>query len=300
MIWFIFGMMFAFFNSVTMLVNQKFQINGHLISGVRGVGVAALFLPATFFLTPPKSSLFWGLIVLQGMMSSFFNARLYSSSAKFGAGATSRISALAVVFGLGAWWIVDYQRLVELWDSPPVFAGILVSLAVVVVSFFFMSQSKSSASMAEMKYMLPAVVLLAFMMIVRKEIMESSAFLSAIVYYCVLSIAMSGAWNLIYYARENTLKGLVSQLKTRRIAIGCISMVFASAVTIICGNIGVFYAPNPAYVNALTLTSPIFVMIFNKTTGVKDPVSIPAMVIMLLGIAALLYFSEIPLPHPNI
>ena len=127
-----------------------------------------------------------------------------------------------------------------------------------------------------------------------------AAFLSAIVYYCVLSIAMSGAWNLIYYARENTLKGLVSQRKTRRIAIGCISMVFASAVTIICGNIGVFYAPNPAYVNALTLTSPIFVMIFNKTTGVKDPVSIPAMVIMLLGIAALLYFSEIPLPHPNI
>lgn len=51
-----------------------------------------------------------------------------------------------------------------------------MSLAVVVVSFFFMSQSKSSASMAEMKYMLPAVVLLAFMMIVRKEIMESSAF----------------------------------------------------------------------------------------------------------------------------
>ena len=48
----------------------------------------------------PKSPEFWALIVLEGMLSSFFNSRLYASAARFGAGTTSRISMLAVPIGV--------------------------------------------------------------------------------------------------------------------------------------------------------------------------------------------------------
>lgn len=298
MTWVIAGMMFAFFSSVTMLINQKFQINGHLISGMRGLGVALLFVPVLFFMRAPTSPLFWGLIVAQGLLSSFFNARLYASSAKFGAGATSRISAMAVVAGVAAWWAVDFNRLEELLADFHVFAGIMGSLAVIVVSFFFMSRSSGQNSRAGLIYMLPAVAVLAVMMIVRKEIMLESEFLNGIAYYCAFSIGMSGFWNLAYFAWKNSAGGLVREITAKHVMIGGSAMICASACTIICGNVAVYYAPNPAYVNALTLTSPIFVMAYNRLKGISDPVSIPAMAATLAGIAALLYFCDIPLPHP--
>lgn len=37
MVWFFESLLFSFFNSVTMLINQRFKLEGHLISGLRGV-----------------------------------------------------------------------------------------------------------------------------------------------------------------------------------------------------------------------------------------------------------------------
>lgn len=77
------GILFAVFNAGTMLVSQKYKIEGVLMSGLRGVGVAAIYSPAAFFVPFPKSPEFWALIVLEGVLSSFFNSRLYASAARF-------------------------------------------------------------------------------------------------------------------------------------------------------------------------------------------------------------------------
>lgn len=97
MLWLAAGILFAVFNAGTMLVSQKYKIEGVLMSGLRGVGVAAIYSPAAFFVPFPESPEFWALIVLEGVLSSFFNPRLYASVARFGAGTTSRISMLAVM-----------------------------------------------------------------------------------------------------------------------------------------------------------------------------------------------------------
>ena len=100
MLWLAAGILFAVFNAGTMLVSQKYKIEGVLMSGLRGVGVVAIYSPAAFFVPFPESPEFWTLIVLEGVLSSFFNSRLYASAARFGAGTTSRISMLAVPIGL--------------------------------------------------------------------------------------------------------------------------------------------------------------------------------------------------------
>ena len=76
MLWLATGILFAVFNAGTMLVSQKYKIEGVLMSGLRGVGVAAIYSPAAFFVPFPKSPEFWALIVLEGVLSSFFNSRL--------------------------------------------------------------------------------------------------------------------------------------------------------------------------------------------------------------------------------
>ena len=67
MVWFVAGLLFALFNAGTMLVNQKYKLDGSLISGMRGVGVALIYSPAALFVPFPKSHLFWWLIVAEGL-----------------------------------------------------------------------------------------------------------------------------------------------------------------------------------------------------------------------------------------
>lgn len=182
MIWFTAGLAFAFFGAITMLINQKYKLDGQLISGMRGVGVAALYLPALFFLTPPTNKTFWMLIVAEGLISTFYNARLYESSGRYGASSTSLINVLSIAIGMVFWWILYENRFLSLINTPAAFTGIVVSLFLVGGGFFFMTAN--SLKKGEIAYMMPAVIAVAIMMIVRKEIMMHADFMSAMAYYC--------------------------------------------------------------------------------------------------------------------
>ena len=138
--WFFFGLAFAFLNAMTMLINQKYRLDGRLISGMRGIGVAILYFPAIFFVSAPSSGVFWLLIILEGAISTFFNARLYASAAKYGAGSTSRMNVLAIAFGMVFWWIIDWRRFISLAEDPIVFVGIMAALALTGAGFLAMSK----------------------------------------------------------------------------------------------------------------------------------------------------------------
>ena len=54
------------------------------------------------------------------------------------------------------------------------------------------------------------------------------------------------------------------------------------------------YVPDPAYISALTLTTPVWVMAINRFFGIKDSVSPVSVAVMFLGLAFLLYFASAP------
>lgn len=216
-----------------MLVSQKYKIEGVLMSGLRGVGVAAIYSPAAFFVPFPESPEFWALIVLEGVLSSFFNSRLYASAARFGAGTTSRISMLAV------------------------------------------------------------------MMIVRKVAMEAVAFESAAVYYPLCAIFLSGAINLTVFALHSGGAKFVCALSSKRIITAGILMSAVSSATIFFGNLSALYVPNPAYLSALSLTAPLWIMVADKFLGVPDKVDSRWLAAMLLSICALIFFAQIPIAPPS-
>ena len=231
MLWLAAGILFAVFNAGTMLVSQKYKIEGVLMSGLRGVGVAAIYSPAAFFVPFPKSPEFWALIVFEGMLSSFFNSRLYASAARFGAGTTSRISMLAVPIGVVMWWIIMPKRFFELEGAPVVFAGLAVSMAAICLSFYKMN-SGGGAMRSQLAFLTPAVLVLAVMMIVRKEAMEAVAFESAAVYYPLCAIFLSGAINLTVFAVHGGGAKLIGALSSKRIITAGILMSAVSSATI--------------------------------------------------------------------
>lgn len=97
------------------------------------------------------------------------------------------------------WWIIMPKRFFELEGAPLVFAGLAVSMAAICLSFYKMS-SGGGAMRGQLAFLTPAVVVLAVMMIVRKEAMEAVAFESAAVYYPLCAIFLSGAINLTVFA----------------------------------------------------------------------------------------------------
>lgn len=295
MVWFTAGLAFAFFNAITMLVNQRYKIDGRLMSGMRGIGVAMLFLPALFFVPLPKSGVFWLLIAAEGLVSTFYNARLYEASARYGANSTSLINVLSIGFGLVFWWLVFPRRFVALAESPATFAGICISLALVCGGFFL--SAKRIFARGEFSYMLPAVVVLAAMMIIRKEIMSDAEFMSAMTYYCVCSIFFSGVANIsIYTFLRGGVRSAMREIPRRTLFAGAI-MAVASAATIFCGNVSALFSPNPAYVSAVALTTPIWTILLNSASGVGTrPKMIPTAV-MIAGLALLIHFADKPL-HP--
>ena len=58
----------------------------------------------------------------------------------------------------------------------------------------------NSLKKGEIAYMMPAVIAVAIMMIVRKEIMMHADFMSAMAYYCACAIFFSGMANLTLYS----------------------------------------------------------------------------------------------------
>lgn len=276
-----------------MLINQKYKLDGHLISGLRGIFVGLLFCAAIPFVDFPKSGIFWALIAIQVALSTFYNARFYESATRYGAGSTARISVLAIAFGVVFWWAIDYERFLVLIRDTRVLLGIVLSLCVVCAGFYFMALKNARAQAGELAYLMPAVVVSAVMLINRKEVMEHSGFLSAVVYYCAVSIFLSGVLNISIYALKVGFKSFKTQLGTPRVLKAGIVMALASSVTIICGNTATFYVPNPAFINALTLTIPIWVFLLDKFSGRSPKLNWGGTIIMLLGLVALIYFADL-------
>lgn len=295
MVWFFASLLFSFFNSVTMLINQRFKLEGHLISGLRGVGVGIVSLPFLWVVEIPRGGVFWALIMLEAAISTFFNARLYESSSKFGAGATSIISVLSVAFGVALWWAVDVDGFLALLGDAGVFAGVMAALVAVSGGFWLIARSYVVAKNGAMSYMMPAVVALAAMMATRKEIMEHAEFWTAIAVYCAVSIGISGVVNLSVFAVRSGCAKFCEVLGSRRTWKAGALMASASLVTIFCGNWAAFYSPNPAYVSAITLLSPLWIMGIDRLAGRREKAPVWGMIVMLLGLLALVFFGNAPL-----
>ena len=266
--WFVAGLMFAVFNAITMLINQHYRLDGHLISGLRGIFVGFIYIPLMFVVEFPHGAYFWSLILAEGALSAFFNARLYSSSAIYGAAATSTISVLAIAFSTVFWWLADFSQFVSLLKHPAVLFGIIAALGLVVWGFrSFSAAQKTTTKRGAVSYMMPAVVVFAAMLVIRKDAMDAVNFYSATVYYGGVSIFISGVFNMGVYTRKHGVDFLERKTDSHKVIKAGILMGVASATTVFFGNLSSASVPNPAYISALTLLSPLVIFAFDRYLG---------------------------------
>lgn len=277
MLWIINGLIYGFFTAVYTLFNQHYKLNAYLLGIWRGFGIAVIFLPFCFFFPLPNSPLYWLLLIVQGIMIAIYDSHLFFASAHYGSGPTSRVMALTAIVTTVLWWIITPDAFILLIGNGTVVITIMLLLFGFTVSYWYMIKTPVSEELAV--YMLPAILSLAGMSIVTKELaMRGASVWSALAYYLTVSTFVSGLLNSFWFVRQQKIgfRLFWQQIFAARvIRVGFYIIGFSSAL-IIAKTLALRVAPNPGYVTALLLTAPIFVFALNKYNKIPDNISLKA------------------------
>lgn len=293
MLWVISGLFYGLFMSFYTYVNQNNKINGYVLGLWRGFGVCFVSLPV-FFIEPFYfDPLYFFLLTLQGIFIGYYDSRLFFSSAKFGAAGTSRILVFSILISMVIYWSTHPLEFVALWNRPFILMGIILSVLGAIASYLTMLKEPFTKQL--IKFMLPAVFVWSFMSSVTQEIMRLHTLMYGMIYYLVLSTFISGLYNLYFYikterpSKEQALQEIFGE---KVMYIGFL-LVFFSALLIISKSIALDYTPNTGFVNALSLTSPLWVMLYDHVINHKDYASPKAGLAMIVSLLFLVILTSI-------
>ncbi len=289
MLWIVDGLIYGFLTAVYTMFNQHYKLDGYLLGLWRGWGISFIFIPFLFIFGLPDSSYHWLLLILQGILIAIYDSRLFFASAKYGAGATSRVMALTALFTTMLWWILTPQRFNSMLNNTALV--IIILLLLIGFSICYWLMIKSPVSKELVKYMFPAILSLSGMSIVTKEIaLFRPDVWNGVVYYLAISTFVSGCLNARWYKTNQKIKygTLFKQIFSPiAVKIGLYVILFSTPL-ITAKNLALRSAPNPGYVIALLLTAPLFVFAINKYKKVVDNLSVKEGFLMLFFLSALM------------
>ncbi len=289
MLWVVNGLVYGFFSALYTLVNQHYKFNGYVLGIWRGFGIALVFLPFLFFLPLQVDAYNWFLLIFQGWLIGIYDSHLFFASARFGAGATSRLMVSSCLVTTFLWWILTPEKFIRLWDNGSVVITLLLVLFGFTYSYWRMIRSR--VSRAAFYYMLPAIFALAGMSIATKEIaVMGDNVWSNIAYYLVVATFVSGLYNAYFFIKtaKPGVKGFFAQVFEKKVVEAGVYIVSFSAALIAAKTMAMRLSPNPGYVVALLLTAPLFVFALNKYNRIPDNVSVRAGFSMLFFLLLLL------------
>lgn len=289
MLWIIDGLIYGFFNAVYTIFNQHYKLNAYLLGMWRGWGISLVCSPFLFFFGFPDSAYYWFLLVTQGLMIAVYDSRLFFASAKYGAGATSRVMALTAVVTTLFWWFLTPESFLKLLNNGTVVMTIMLLLFGFTVCYWQMI--KTPVSQELVNYMIPAIISLAGMSIATKEIaMFGTSVWSGITYYLTIAAFVSGSVNAWWYIKSTRpgFSGFFKQTFSPRVTRAGIYIIGFGGALIVAKNLALRTAPNPGYVTALLLTAPLFVYALNRYNKVPDNISVKAGFLMIAFLSALM------------
>ncbi len=293
MVWIINGLIYGFFMALYTLVNQEYKINGYLMGIWRGFGISLVFTPFLYLLPVPTNAYYWLLLVAQGWMMGFYDSHLFFASANYGAGPTSRVMALTALVTTVLWWVITPSEFLQLFEDGTVFLTLILVLFGFTISYWYMI--KDQVSKAVLDYMIPVIFAFSGMSIITKGIaVHGNNVWVSVVYYLVVVTFISGCYNTYFYIRREK-PGFVNFFKNVfawNVVKAGVYIISFSAALITAKTLALRVAPNPGYVVALVLTSPIFVFWINKYHKVPDDVSVKAGFSMIFCLVLLLLLAS--------
>ena len=293
MLWVITGLFYGLFMSFYTYINQNNKINGYILGLWRGFGVAFVCFPL-ILITPFEFDFsFFALLLVQGLLTGFYDSRLFFSSARFGAAGTSRVLVLSILISMTLWWSMHPAAFVTLWNRPFILSGIGSSVSLTIISYLIMLKTPMTRQL--LFYMMPAVIVWSLMSSLTQIIMQKHTLAEGIVYYLFYVTLISGFYNLFFYLKtvRPTREKFLQQVFNQKVMYIGFLVVLFSALLIVSKSISLNYTPNTGYVNALSLTSPLWIMFYNHMINHKDYDSPITSLLMITGVFLMSIFANL-------
>ena len=284
MTWVITGLFYGLFMSFYTYINQKYKLNGYILGMWRGFGIMLVTFPIIFVEPFYFDPIYFILLTVQGLFIGYFDSRVFMASARFGAGGTSRTLVFSIVISTILWWILHPADFLVLWQRPWILLGIIAALSGTIISYLFITKDPFSKQL--IKFMMLAVVAWSLVSTVNKEIMLRHQLETGIGYYLVYSMFISGLYNLYIYASQGrmTKNRVLKEVFAPKVVQASFMLILFSIALIIAKSISLAYTPNTGYVNALSLTSPLWIILFNHYFKEKDLVSVRAGLVLIISL----------------
>lgn len=241
-----------------LLSNQHLQLEARLLMFWRGFGIAALVLPAALYVNDwPQSPFFYAAAFGSAILVTLFDRLTFKATAQYGAGITSRLLALCLPLAFLLWIVVHPAHLPALAEKPHIMwlpVALLGTLASVLLL------KRDHVSKTALFGLMPLYFLGAGIDVLHKIAMQHGNGMPAFLAYTVIVSATAGIITL-FWGTPGAAKA--SARSVLAIWKGGMIIVIIGATYMLLKTSSINSAPNPAFVTALNLTGPFWVMLWN-------------------------------------
>ena len=289
--WWQFGLFSSFMAAGFLLVNQHYKLRSSTLMLWRGFGVAAVFAPFMFYAGLPTDPMFYYAVVAQGIIVSIHDRLSIESTARFGAGITSRLLPVGIWITFVLWLFMKPAYRASLFDNPEKLLAVCVALFVAVIAMFFIRKDAISKEAA--LFLLPCVLFFGLIDIFNKTAMDAAgdAVSGAYAYGCLMSLVVGVCTVIFRRFSEHKKVAFAEAFQGRALKCGLILIIFM-VTAMFAKNIAMFGTANPAYVGLLALSCPIWIAGYNRVVGHQDKTNLWAGMLFVLSAALLIAFTR--------
>lgn len=289
-IWEIPALIYSPLVALLFIANQEFQLPGRLMAIWRHLGVAVVMTPAIFFITWPDNPIFYLAVLSTCGFVAHADRKMYAATAKYGAGIISRILPLGIWVSFAIWAIISPAWRADFMAYPPlVKIGIIGCLSVCAFALLIMHRRDFDASV--LRYFFWPIIFYGIVDVLNKTAMTSADLFPAIILYLWLQGLVTGLI-LAVTVKKDVRMQLFTHLRQRKLIIAGSLIICIVLMGMSAKNTAMAWTPNPAYVAAIGLLSPFWVMLFNKWRGVADKADWRPGIVIVAAVACLIAITS--------
>lgn len=248
--------------SFSALLNQYFKVQGTVLVFWSRICVVIILTPFMFFVDWPENPVYYAVVISTALFGAIGDSNYFNATAKWGAGAVSRMSPMLIFTTFIAWFFFEPELIGKYMSEPLKSSGIIAAMFGCL--FFSMRLKKCEISRAAMWGILPCIVCYTITGVFNKYAMSKGAHDGVVFCYLYLQslfvIPIVGSY--IYAKSQKEAEKLnVNFLFNKSVfKVGFFASLFWIA-SMTFRNTGMLTIPNPAYSSALGQLSPVFISV---------------------------------------
>ncbi len=264
--WALFGLCTAVLSASTMLMQEKFKVNGFAMAFWNKIACVSVIAPFMVYYGFPQETRFYVLIGFSALLYSISDVVFYRTIPNVGAGTVSRILPASVIFSFLLWFVIDPASFSSYLQRPAIAALIFLTLCLWV--YFATHLRKCAVSMKAARTIWFVLFASVVGPLLAKETTNSTDIVHGIYGYAFIqALMMIFVWTVFFYVRKPVTSSVLLSRHACRygLMIGCVN-----ALSNVLGVIALYKVDNPAYTSAVGFLNSVFILLAYAIMGRKN------------------------------